>query len=242
MQIPLVVALWEHPGYKGRKRILVEDAPHLGWQAFDDVTSAVGVHPGPDLAAWITAHGGLMPTVALYEHPNYGGRFIILQVNQAWTDLSQQIYNGFHDRISSVRMFPAPPMFERELWDQFYWLIDVQNPERRGPPGPTEAHTIAEVPLLVELYKHPNFTGDYLVIAENTASISNDFGADFNDSVSSVRVRPGSGWAGHKALLYPHPNFKGDPLKLDVANYPNLSTYPNLAPKFNDAISSVKVT
>lgn len=45
--IPLVVALWEHANFHGRKRLLVADTPSLVNQVFNDKTSAVGVHRGP---------------------------------------------------------------------------------------------------------------------------------------------------------------------------------------------------
>ena len=106
IQIPLVVALWEHAGFGGRKRLLVEDTPNLILQAFNDTASAIGVHPGPDYAAWKAAHGGKEPTVGFYEHVNYGGAVLILTTG-AYANI--HLLFNFGDQISSVRFNPTPP-------------------------------------------------------------------------------------------------------------------------------------
>lgn len=104
MEIPLVVALWEH-AFSGRKRLFVENASNLEVNAFNDKVSSIGIHPGPDYAAWMAAHGGKEPTVGFYEHPNYGGAVIVL-TKGVYPNI-ETVYN-FNDRISSLKFQPVP--------------------------------------------------------------------------------------------------------------------------------------
>ena len=106
MSIPLVAVLWEHAGFGGRKRTLVEDTPNLILQAFNDTASALGLHPGPDYTSWKNAHGGKEPTVGFYEHVNYYGGVLILTAG-AYSNI--HLLHNFGDQISSVRFNPVPP-------------------------------------------------------------------------------------------------------------------------------------
>lgn len=206
-QIPLVIALWEHPDYGGRKRVIVEDTKDLDQTSFNDKTSAVGVHPGPDYAAWKTANGGKEPEVGLYEHINYGGACLRLTVG-GYRNISR-LFN-FNDAISSVKINPPPP----------------------------GAHQIAPISLIVEIYEHDNYKGRRLVVVENSYSITNEFGSDFNDITTSVRVRPGPNYAqGMTAKLYRDNNYQGGMVELGVGDYPNIGASHG----FNDVISSIKV-
>src|SRR5262245_17714950 len=103
--IPLVVALWEHTGYVGRKRLMVADTPDLTRYVFNDKTSAIGIHPGPDYGAWKAANGGREPTVGFYEHVNYGGASLVLTTG-GYSNI--HLPHGFGDVISSVRFNPPP--------------------------------------------------------------------------------------------------------------------------------------
>lgn len=207
MQIPLVVALWEHAGFGGRKRLLVENTPNLLQSAFNDTTSAIGIHPGPDYAAWKTAHGGREPTVGFYEHVNFGGAVLILTTG-AYSSI--HLLHNFGDLISSVRFNPAPPA----------------------------AGTIAPIPLVVELFADPNFTGNRLVVVEDSANIPADFGSEFNDVVTAVRVKQGPNFvAGKEAQLFRDLNFTGGKIDLPPGDYPNIGASHG----FNDVVSSIKV-
>jgi len=207
MQIPLVVALWEHPGFAGRKRLFVENAPNLANNAFDDKVSAIGVHPGPDYAAWKTAHGGQEPTVGFYENPNYGGALIILTMGQ-YPNI-ETVYN-FNDKISSIKFQAVHPV----------------------------AGTISPIKLVVEIYADANYTGNRLIVVENSANITAQFGSEFNDVTTSVIVKQGPNYAtGNKAQLYRDPNYMGGMIELAPGSYPNIGTSFG----FNDVISSIKV-
>jgi hypothetical protein len=205
--IPLVVALWEHTRFGGRKRVLVEDTPNLTVQVFNDKTSAVGVHPGPGYVAWKTSHNGQEPVVGLYEHVNYGGAVLRLTVG-AYSNI--HLLFNFGDVISSVRFNPPPP----------------------------SAHVISPIPLVVELYADPTFTGNRLVVVEDSANIPAEFGSEFNDVTTSVRVKKGPDFsAGKIAQLYRDLNYMGGKIDLPPGDYPNIGTSHG----FNDVVSSIKV-
>jgi Beta/Gamma crystallin len=104
MSIPLVLVLWEHPGFGGRRRTFVGDTVNLATDGFNDTASAVGVHPGPGYAAWKAANGGAEPTVTLYEHAGYGGAALTLKAG-AYANI-HMLFN-FGDAVSSLR-FNAP--------------------------------------------------------------------------------------------------------------------------------------
>jgi len=47
INIPIMVVLWEHAGYGGRRLVLTQDTPDLGVYGFHDMASSIGIHPGP---------------------------------------------------------------------------------------------------------------------------------------------------------------------------------------------------
>jgi len=92
--IPIIVVLWEHAGFSGRRLVLTEDTPDLGVYGFHDMTSSIGIHPGPNYAA------GTKHQVSFFEHSLYGGAQLILDGPAAYPSLVRP-YN-FNDVISSV--------------------------------------------------------------------------------------------------------------------------------------------
>ena len=205
--VPLVAALWENANFGGRKRLLVDDTSNLATQVFSDRTSAIGVHPGPDYAAWKAAHGNREPTITFYENVGYGGAALRLTTG-AYANI-HSLYN-FGDRISSVRFNAAP---------------EAVNP-------------ISNIPLIVELYSNANFTGNRLIVVENSSNVINDFGSEFNDVVSSVRVRQGPSFTPEKvAQLFRDPNYLGGKIDLAPGNYANIGASHG----FNDVVTSIKV-
>ena len=208
MQIPVVVALWQHVGFGGYRRLLVEDTTNLVLQAFNDKVSAIGIHRGPDYDAWKKAHGGKEPTVGFYEHINYGGRALILTAG-AYANIHSLF--KFGDVISSVKF---------------------------NPPFPA-APIIQPIPLAVEVYEHANFKGKQAVIVENVPHLINYLGPEFNDIITSVKVKKGPNYTtGKKAQLFQHVQYKGKSIELDIGEYPNIGKSHN----FNDVVSSIKVT
>jgi len=207
IQVPLVVALWEHTQYHGRKRLVVEDTGDLAAEGFNDTTSSIGVHPGPDYAAWKAAHGGKEPTVGFFQNLNFGGPCLILTAG-GYPNI-HTLYN-FGDIISSVKFNVSPP----------------------------GAHIIAPLPLIVEIYKNANFTGGHITIVENSVNIPQDFGSDFNDVITSVRVKQGPNFVpGAKARLFSGLDFRNGEIDLPPGDYPNIGTSHG----FNDVVSSIQV-
>src|SRR5215470_13842709 len=98
--IPVVVVLWENENFGGRKRLLIEDVPDLHLLGFDNLTSAIGVHPGPDFDAWKRAHGGIPPKVVCYVDEDYRGDGLVLDEG------GMNKLSIFNDTISSVRINP----------------------------------------------------------------------------------------------------------------------------------------
>jgi hypothetical protein len=96
--IPLVLVLWQDVNYLGTQRQVLGDTESLAFARFDNMASAIGVHPGPGYAAY-KARYGLEPTVTLYENPNFSGRSITL----ATGCYSNLVNLGFNDLASSVQ-------------------------------------------------------------------------------------------------------------------------------------------
>jgi len=99
--IPIIVVLWEHAGYGGRRLVLTEDTPDLGVYAFHDMASSIGIHPGPNYVA------GKKYEVSFYEHSLYHGAQLILTGPAAYPNLTRP-YN-FNDLISSVNLNQGAP-------------------------------------------------------------------------------------------------------------------------------------
>jgi hypothetical protein len=227
--------LWESTGWAGRKRTLVEDAPHLGWLEFDNATQAVGVHPGPDYQTWKNAHANQEPELWLHENPHYGGKFLNLTAG-----IVQDIRYSFQmTGVTSIRIAPffaqgAPGNDEFSLYS-----LPAGNIPPGGPGAPVigqGAPTIAPIPLVVELYQDGDFNGNFIVVVEDAYDVGVMFGASFNNAVSSIRIKHGSGWNGEQATFFKGANFGGQSLALPPGSYNNLTKYG-----FNNAITSLKV-
>ena len=212
--IPLVVALWDRPGYQGPKRLVVEDTPSLDLLAFNDHPHAVGIHPGPDYDAWQQAHGQA-PFAVLYDDNDYEGNGWIMTGGLPDIGPDALDFGG----ISSVRI--CPPI-TRDTVDRYeLGLIDLDNPGR--DEFQTLDATIAPIPLVVELYVDAPFRGHRIVIVEHSASLASDFGAEFAGNVSSVQVVAGPDYAGQSAMLWDGEGFTGRPIGLRLGSYPNLA-------------------
>ncbi len=203
--IPLVVALWEGAGYHGRKRLVVEDTPNLDLLGFNDQANAVGIHPGPDYGAWQQAHGQA-PFAVLYDDNDYEGNGWIM--TGGLPDIGADAVN--FGGISSVRI--CPPITRDTVDVEVGGLIDFGNPGR--DEFQTVDATIAPIPLVVELYVDSPFRGHRVVIVENSASLANDFGAEFAGSASSVQVVAGPDYAGQAAVLWEDEGFAGRSIEL----------------------------
>jgi hypothetical protein len=159
-EIPLVVVLWKDVHYNGVKRELVVDTPNLDLFDFNDATSSVGVHPGPDYARWKMEHGGREPTVTLYADVGGRGNSIVLRTG-IYPDLKQFNMN---DKVSSV------------------YLSDSQS-LALSPTG--TAAPFNAIHFVVVLYTGKD---KRLWLIESTQSLHDDYGSQFNDSAVSALV------------------------------------------------------
>jgi hypothetical protein len=234
LEIPLVLVLWEHPSWGGKKRQFIRDEPTLAggtthtnfcWNGicqwygtcrpgpgFDNTASAVGVHPGPDYQAYI-ARTGHEPTVTLWGDQDYGGAAITLRAG-SYANLGNY---GMNDCISSVRFdAPAGPL--------------------ATPDGP--AATIGYIPTVVKLHKNSNvscFGGEadhVITVVESSYSLGAMYGTDWNDSVSAVDVLRGPSWGEWWPSLCSDDWYGGSCTACPVG-------YSNISSWFNDRASSV---
>jgi len=82
--------------------------------------------------------------------------------------------------------------------------------------------------LVVKLFEHVNYGGQYRYLYEDVPSFSQH---GFNDKVSSVIIYKGNGYfQGDKVKLYEHDNFQGRSIELAPGYYPNIHEAPYLFP------------
>jgi hypothetical protein len=201
--------------------------------------------------------------VALWENQGFSGRKRLF-VEDA-RDLN---FFGFTDKTSAIGVHPGPDyvawkaahpgkeptvgFYEHPNYGgavlilttgayanihNLYNFGDIISSVRFNPTPPT-AGTIAPIPVIVELYKDANFIGQRIVIVENSVNLVGDFGSDWNDVTTSVKVKPGPNFvAGNQAKLYRDFNYVGGEIDLPPGNYPNIGASHG----FNDVVSSIKV-
>jgi hypothetical protein len=235
--------LWENTYYGGHKRVFINDDSNLspgwtdkGWVLcgfdadgtyrfcpasgpcapgvnFNDVASAVGVHPGPDYQKWKANHPSLEPTVTLFADANQQGSSLTLTTG-IYPDLG--VY-GLNDAISSVRFGGA----------------------RMLPTAPPAA-PISSIPVILKLHSAAQGAAQNCDEADQVITLvepSPDLGADygFNDTTSFIEVLSGPtrpveeridlyadvGYQGSTQTFY------GQPLSTDLTG------------AFNDVLSSV---
>lgn len=149
----------------------------------------------------------------LHEHFNYEGRQVVLDPGY-YPDLHDIAYN-FGDRVSSISFGSA--------------LVTT------GPDFGT-------IPLIVEVYQHPNFRGRKITVVRDIASTES---IGLHDAISSIRVFRGPNFppTGCKVIFYEH-DYSGQSLEINLGpleyhkEIPNLHTQPRF---FGDIISSIKI-
>ncbi|SRR6266508_764275 len=92
--IPIIVKLSEHPEFRGRQCTLTEDTPDLGIYDFNNKTSAISIHPGPNYDP------RMRYVVSFYEGPHYVRAQLVLGPG-GYNDLRHPY--SFNDMISSVK-------------------------------------------------------------------------------------------------------------------------------------------
>jgi hypothetical protein len=170
--IPIIVVLWEHDGYQGRRLVLTEDTKDLGDYGFHDMTSSIGIHPGPNYVP------GTKYEISFYEHGSYGGAQLVLTGPGIYPSL--RIPYNFDNVISSVKfkgvqeagMIPRIPIVA-ELYEhanftgrKFIVIQDIANLNTYGAfGGITSSVKVMEGPdfgvsSTIKLYSGINRTGN----------------------------------------------------------------------------------
>jgi Beta/Gamma crystallin len=176
--------------------VIVENTANLDRQGFDNRTSAVGVHPGPDYESWKRAHGGQEPTVGMYEQPGFRGAVLTLTAG-AYPDIG--FLHNFNDAVSSVRINPTPPAAATIA--PIPVVVELFQERAFGGRRATIVEDVRDL----------------------AAYLGGGFG-DAVSSVR-VRQGP-SYSRGARTELYPEPGFTGNPLRLEPGEYPDLDAAP----------------
>ena len=176
---------------------------------------------------------------------------------------------GFQDNISSARVYRGPgystspnykvifhehrdykgrqlvlgPGYYPNLHDIAYDFGDIISSISLGPSLVTTGPDYGTIPLIVEVYQHPDFKGKKVTVLRDI-SHTNQIG--LHDAISSVRVFRGPNFpaSGCKVIFYEHVEFEGQALEVALGpleyhkELPNLHTQPQF---FGDIISSIKL-
>ena len=198
LEIPLFVALWDGADFEGPMQHIVRDEPDLGpgWVRagrcrsgpnFDDRTSSVGLHMGPDYEAWRARHGGRGPYVILWSEPGFRGSHVTLQLG-IYGDLSTY---GLDDAVSSVQFVADAPD------------LAVPAAYHRAPPG---------VPVMIasalRLHTASRSRATHcrepdqvtLLLQGGEPDIASRHGAPFDGTISWIEVLKGPGYDPRKTF------------------------------------------
>jgi len=192
----------------------------------------------------------------VYQHTNYGGqyRWIRRDVRNFVNEL------GFNDKVSSIIVYRGN---HYEIGDtmRFYQHVNYGGGYLELGPGyypniHVQPHSFGDkissvdvvpttssglvVRLKIRIYQHINYDGQYRDLLLSEHNLNN---VGFNDTVSSIQVRPGEDYAvGWVCDFFKHVNYAGD--KLQGGPFGPWAFLPNIkeAPySFNDVISSVRI-
>lgn len=198
--IEIVVALWEHVGFRGRRVLLTEDTPRLSSFGFNDIASSVGIHPGPDFDE------GKRYEVSLYQHAGFGGQQLVLEPG-AYPSLHSPF--NFGDRVSSVRIgqgiAPAPRITPIPVVVEVFEHVNFVGRKLLVVEDISNIHSYANFGDQIssvrvhrgpdfangdkaKLYRHVRFQGGQIDLDPGSyPNLHQSHG--FGDVVSSIRVR-----------------------------------------------------
>ena len=194
--VPLVVEIYDDPGFKGPRRNIVVDEPRFADDGvckrhirFENVTSAVIVREGPDYATFKAAHGE--PYAVLYEHANFQGRRIVLRVG-GYADL---VRNGFENLASSLKFTTDAT------------VVATPDVPSVTPMRPLTAVIEGHMPPFERLCREPD---NVLTIVRTSGDLGRDFGWAFNDTLSYLKIIPTRTFDPDGELtVYEHDEFTG---------------------------------
>ncbi len=184
--------------------------------------------------------------VFFYEHPNYRGRFLILDVNTTWPNLAQMNWN---DRISSIRVTDGAEVtiYEHPDFEGSSLTITKNVPDlswlREGLSDSWDDYIssaiIGKLPLnkeaIVIFYEHTHYQGEYLTLVDG-ANMDDLVTISWNDRISSIRIAEGA-----EVTIYEHTNFGGRSLILTNSILDLTLLSEGASKSWNDLISSISV-
>lgn len=177
------VTLFEHAGFQGVKKVVLDDMPAL--PGFDRTTSSIIVEEA------------VLPVV--YEHADYLGRFQVL--NAGSYNLGQLILGN--DIISSVKVPPGwrVTLYEHADYQGQPTVLTASIP--LVPMNDCTSSIQVEKNVFPVVYEHNDYGGRFQVLDEGRYDLAQlSIG---NDIISSVKVP--SGWI---VRLYEHAGFLGE--------------------------------
>jgi hypothetical protein len=211
--VPLVVEIYDDPGFRGARRNIVVDEPRFAGDGackrhirFENVASAVIVREGPDYATFKAAHGE--PYAVLYEHPHFQGRRLVLGVG-GYSDL---IRNEFENVASSLKFTTGATV-----------VVSPDVPSVT-PMRPLTAIIEGHMPPADRLCREPD---NVLTIVRTSGDLGRDFGSAWNDTLSYFEIIPTRTFnpAG-ELTVYRHDEFEGfgdgwrfDQLEINLGDY-----------------------
>ncbi len=153
--------------------------------------------------------------MACYEDVNFRGRRLVLSPG-FYGHLDLVSYGSFGDRISSIKFAPLPAT--------------------SGPDYGT-------IPLIVEVYRRPNFENRRVIVLRDVAHTGE---IAMHDVISSIKIRRGPDFppTGCKVIFYEHENFEGEAMAVELSPTEFYKELPNLRTQarfFNNIISSIKI-
>jgi hypothetical protein len=194
--VPLVVELYDDPGFRGPRRNIVVDEPRFADSGacqrhirFENVTSAVIVREGPDYATFKAVHGE--PYAVLYEHAGFQGRRLVLGVG-GYSDL---VRNNFENLASSLKFTTS--------------ALAVVTPDVSSvtPMRPLTAVIEGHMPPKERLCREPD---NVLTIVRTSGDLGRDFGPAWNDTLSYLEIIPtGTFSPSGQLTVYEHDEFGG---------------------------------
>ena len=206
----LVVEVFQHVNYGGRKITVVDSIPNTEGIGAQDLISSVKIYKGPGFTAAPNYKA------IFYEHPNYKGQKLVLAPGY-YPNIHQIPYN-FGDVISSIGFSPAanptPPEYGaiplvieafREIdfrGQKCIIMRDVSDLKEIGMDNSISSMRIQRGPNFpfsgcrAVCYEHPNFEGRRMAIPLNNREYKVDLRnmntapQSFSNLISSIKIVP----------------------------------------------------
>ena len=230
----LVVEVFEHVNYQGRKVTLIESTPNTGIIGVQDIISSIKIYKGPGFKASPNYKA------IFHEHTTFRGRELVLAPG-FYPNIHEIPYN-FGDAISSISFSPAahptPPVYGSvpviiEIFSDIDYggqrstiMRDVSSMFEIGMNDTVSSVRIQRGPSFpfrgchVIFYEHVNFEGRRLNIDLNSREFQKAVrnlrslpdSQSFSDIISSIKIVPSGVF---RVLIVVGDNMTGEPAVLE---------------------------